>query len=298
MNKNGHPIEIEGTSLMDICKHLNKKINTLPADTIHSLFLKGSNGDEINFQFGLNNIFVCSHDRKIVYCLNPITNEFCILFPDDNNNLILANDPVTRSSLARKHTLTDAEIRRAKQLHLANRIRTSIMNKNTKKNVIPNILKEKNAKTIINNYKAKKIVNKNNTAKKNHKTPQIIQKNIHTNIVNKNYTEKKKFPALETIYEYTQPKNNKPLTEKQHNKIRKEIIQKTEKNNNINTPKKKNLQANKARMLNENKTKHNTTRTRGVLGEMIYEGKKRTARINNYKAKKYQDNTINKMKIK
>lgn len=105
----------------------------MPADTTHSLFLKGSNGNEINFQFGTNNIFVCSHNRKIVYCLNPITNNFLILFPDNNNNLILANDPVTRSSLARKHTLTDAEIHRAKQLNLANRIRTSIMNKNTKK---------------------------------------------------------------------------------------------------------------------------------------------------------------------
>ena len=166
MNKNGLPIEIDGASLMDICKHLNKQINTLPADTIHSLFLKGINGEEINFQFGSNNIFVCSHDRKIVYCLNPITDDFYILFPDDDNNLILANDPVTRSSLMRKHTLTDAEIRRAKQLNLANRIRISIMNKNTKKNVIPNILKEKNAKTIINNSKAKKMVNKNNTAKK------------------------------------------------------------------------------------------------------------------------------------
>ena len=162
MNKNGLPIEIDGASLMDICKHLNKQINTLPADTIHSLFLKGINGEEINFQFGSNNIFVCSHDRKIVYCLNPITDDFYILFPDDDNNLILANDPVTRSSLMRKHTLTDAEIRRAKQLNLANRIRISIMNKNTKKNVIPNILKEKNAKTIINNSKAKKMVNKNN----------------------------------------------------------------------------------------------------------------------------------------
>lgn len=138
----------------------------MPADTTHSLFLKGSNGNEINFQFGTNNIFVCSHNRKIVYCLNPITNNFLILFPDNNNNLILANDPVTRSSLARKHTLTDAEIRRAKQLNLANRIRNSIMNKNTKKNVIPNVLREKNTKTIINNPKVKKMVNKNNTAKK------------------------------------------------------------------------------------------------------------------------------------
>ena len=272
MNKNGLPIEIEGTSLMDICKHLNKKINNFPADTIHSLFLKGSNGKEINFQFGSNNIFVCSHDRKIVYCLNPITNNFLILFPDNNNNLILANDPVTRSSLARKHTLTDAEICRAKQLNLANRIRTSIVNKNTKKNVIPNILKEKNAKTIINNSKAKKMVNKNNTAKKNHKTPQIIQKNI-------------------------QQKQHKFLNENKVNEIRQEIIQEMEKNNNINTPKKKNLQANKVRMLNENKTKPNTTRTRGVLGKKIYENKKQTVRINNHKAKKDQFTATNKIKI-
>ena len=91
---------------------------------------------------------------------------------------------------------------------------------------------------------------------------------------------------METIYEYTPPKNNKLLTENQLNEgeIRKEIIQKMDKNKNINTPKKKNLQANKARMLNKNKTKPNTTRTRGVLSEMIYEGKKQTARINNYKA--------------
>ena len=295
MNKNGLPIDIECTSLMDICNRLNKKINTLPADTTHSLFLKGSNGKEIHFQFGSNNIFVCSHDRKIVYCLNPTANKFLILFPDNNNNLTLANDPITFSSLVRKHTLTDAEIRRAKQLHLANRIRTSIMNKNTKKNVIPNILKEKNAKTIINNSKAKKMVNKNNIAKKNHKIPQIIQKNIHTNIVNKNYTEKEKFPALETIYEHT--KNNKPFTKKQHNKIRKEIIQKTGKDNNINTPKKKNLQANKAGMLNENKTKLNTKRTMGVLDKMIDGGKKRTAGMNNYKAKKNQFTATNKIKI-
>ena len=40
------------------------------------------------------------------------------------------------------------------------------MNKNTKKNVIPNVLREKNTKTIINNPKVKKMVNKNNTAKK------------------------------------------------------------------------------------------------------------------------------------
>ena len=135
--------------------------------------------------------------------------------------------------------------------------------------------------------------------KKNNKTPQIIQKNIHTNIVNKNYTEKKKFPALETIYEYTPPKNNKLLTENKLNEgeIRKEIIQKMDKNKNINTPKKKNLQANKARMLNKNKTKPNTTRTRGVLSEMIYEGKKQTARMNNCKAKKNQFTATNKIKI-
>lgn len=69
------------------------------------------------------------------------------------------------------------------------------------------------------------------------------------------------------------------------------------KNKNINTPKKTNLQANKARMLNKNKTKPNTTRTRGVLSEMIYEGKKQTARMNNCKAKKNQFTATNKIKI-